>query len=265
MKTEIMKTEISKEDIEHARETFLTKYNAFMNFFTVEDLNSIFQQAVNEATNGQEDNSSFLISFLAERNFLLRARDMILEGNIELEILFVEKYINTAQFLLRQIKYKGNDSDKLAEEGIIQTIENYNGELSFKRDLLATLRDLINPKKEIVTQHKQDILKEENKEELSLDVPSDEVIRMPNQLEMLIREADILKKIPLDDPLYVKFVTLKYGYHQNQYYDIAEISQILSIPIEQATSYYQQTLQFVKDWFGVQLDKVYTYCTQKSE
>ena len=173
--------------------------------------------------------------------------------------------MTTAKFLLRQIKYNGENSNQLAEDGIIRTIENYQGELSFKRALLATLKDMLNPKKEVVEDNK---VVEENKivEDMAeLIIANDDIVRTPNQLELLIHEADILKKVPLDDPIYVKFLTLKYGYHQNQYYDLEEISKIISISVEQSKEYYHQSLQYLKDWFGIQLDKTFTYCTQKSE
>ena len=69
----------------------------------------------------------------------------------------------------------------------------------------------------------------------------------------------------------ISFVILPYYFFitsnvlQNQYYDLEEISKILSISVEQSKEYYQQSLQYLKDWFGIQLDKTFTYCTQKSE
>ena len=265
MKKETVTPEISKDVIAQATEEFIKKYNVFVSMLSPTEIELIIQQAVNELPKENDINATFLIPSIAERIFLVKARDEILDGNIELEILFVEKYMTTAKFLLRQIKYNGENSNQLAEDGIIRTIENYQGELSFKRALLATLKDMLNPKKEVVEDNK---VVEENKivkDSEKLIIPNDDIVRTPNQLELLIHEADILKKVPLDDPIYVKFLTLKYGYHQNQYYDLEEISKILSISIEQSKEYYQQSLQYLKDWFGIQLDKTFTYCTQKSE
>lgn len=258
----VMKT-LTEVDIAQATVAFSTKYQKFTDVLTQQEISLIMQQAVNELKGSPEENQIFSLIYVAEKIFLIKARDEILNGNIDLEIRFIERYRQAALFLLRQIKYTGDDIEKLAEDAIIKTIENYQGPNSFKRTLLVTLRELISTAEEKRLDISAEINEGANNNELM--IPEDGLVRLPNQLELLIHEADILNKVPLEDPLYIKFLTLKYGYHNNQYFNLEEISRILSISIDEAIRYYQQSLQYLKDWFGMQLDKVYTYCTQKSE
>ena len=202
----VMKT-LTEVDIAQATIAFSARCQKFADVLTEQEISLIMQQAVNELKGSPEENQIFSLIYVAEKIFLIRVRDEILNGNIDLEIMFVERYRQTALFLLRQIKYTGDDIEKLAEDAIIKTIENYQGPNSFKRTLLVTLRELINPVEEKNLDISSEINEEANNNELL--IPEDGLVRMPNQLELLIHEVDILNKVPLDDSLYIKFLTLK--------------------------------------------------------
>lgn len=271
-------------DINKLLESFLAKYETLISFLPLSEIELMFQQAVNQLGETTDVNPDFHVNFLVEKMFFMKARDEINSGNIDLEILIVDKYLSTAKFMLRQLKYNGEDSDKIAEEAVIECIENYGGQESFKSALLKSIRKILNPPKKeetvIVPPVEEDkIVPITNTSSLSLEessnfeqpqvetkheliIPNDGLVRSPNQLDLLIRGVDILHQVPLEDELYLKFISLKYGYHDNQYFSLDEIANILGISLDAVKKYYFHSLEYVKNWFGLQLDKMYTYYIQ---
>lgn len=275
-------------DINKLLESFSTKYETLISFLSMSEIEVMFQQAINQLSETPDVNPDFQINFLVEKMFFMKARDEINSGNIDLEILIVDKYLSTAKFMLRQLKYQGEDADKIAEEAVIECIENYEGKEGFKSAILKSIKNILNPSKkeepiivslseEKVTSKISDVHQmkidessavgqiqppnqvESNQE---LIIPNDGLVRNPNQLELLMNGIDILHQVPLDDELYLKFISLKYGYYNNQYFGLDEIASILNISLEMAKKYYFQSLDYVKNWFGLQLDKMYTYYIQ---
>lgn len=269
-------------------EQFTNNFKDIIAFLPSDEINLLIRQAIDEMPSDLDSNPDFYVSFLAERKLFIKLKDEILAGNIELEILLVERYLSTAKFQLRQLKYLEDDSNKVAEDAIIYCIENYSGESGFKSAILKSLKKIIRDKEDKIkgqstfesnaTSTSEDVdlpatdlnqlsssLEASNKTVTELALPADDIVRMPNQLELLIRTVDILHLVPIDDELYLKFISLKYGYYENQYYNLGEISQILNISLEQSIKYYQDSLNYLKNWFGLQLEKTYTYYIQKSE
>ncbi len=269
-------------------EQFTNNFKDIIAFLPSDEINLLIRQAIDEMPSDLDSNPDFYVSFLAERKLFIKLKDEILAGNIELEILLVERYLSTAKFQLRQLKYLEDDSNKVAEDAIIYCIENYSGESGFKSAILKSLKKIIRDKEDKIkgqstvefnaTSTSEDVdlpatdlnqlsssLEASNKTVTELALPADDIVRMPNQLELLIRTVDILHLVPIDDELYLKFISLKYGYYENQYYNLDEISQILNISLEQSIKYYQDSLNYLKNWFGLQLEKTYTYYIQKSE
>lgn len=269
-------------------EQFTNNFKDIIAFLPSDEINLLIRQAIDEMPSDLDSNPDFYVSFLAERKLFIKLKDEILAGNIELEILLVERYLSTAKFQLRQLKYLEDDSNKVAEDAIIYCIENYSGESGFKSAILKSLKKIIRDKEDKIkgqstvesnaTSTSEDVdlpatdlnqlsssLEASNKTGTELALPADDIVRMPNQLDLLIRTVDILHLVPIDDELYLKFISLKYGYYENQYYNLDEISQILNISLEQSIKYYQDSLNYLKNWFGLQLEKTYTYYIQKSE
>lgn len=269
-------------------EQFTNNFKDIITFLPSDEINLLIRQAIDEMPSDLDSNPDFYVSFLAERKLFIKLKDEILAGNIELEILLVERYLSTAKFQLRQLKYLEDDSNKVAEDAIIYCIENYSGESGFKSAILKSLKKIIRDKEDKIkgqstvesnaTSTSEDVdlpatdlnqlsssLEASNKTVTELALPADDIVRMPNQLDLLIRTVDILHLVPIDDELYLKFISLKYGYYENQYYNLDEISQILNISLEQSIKYYQDSLNYLKNWFGLQLEKTYTYYIQKSE
>lgn len=300
------KNMIKKDSININRmiEQFCKKYDNLITFLHPDEIELLVRQVVDELPEEMDFNPEFQMTFLIEKKFFLKARDEILAGNIDLEILIVEEYLSTAKFLLRKIGYSGDDSEKIAEEAVIESIENYEAIDGFKSTILKSLKRILNPvqqpvaeeiepiktvadsvtvevsdlpsvevnatlpntePEEIPIEDASSLENSSSKDSFDFDIPDDELVRMPNQLELLIRSIDIIHQIPVEDELYLKFISLKYGYYKNQYFGLDEIASILSIPLSAVIEYYNKSLQYVKDWFGLQLDKMYTYYIKKSE
>lgn len=253
-------------NINNLIESFCKKYETLITFVSADEIELMFREVVSEMPVFPDFNPEFQANFLVERKFFLKAKDEVNAGNIDLEILIVDKYLSTVKFMLRQLKYIGNDLDKIAEAAIIDCIENYDGNEGFKNSIVKSIKKFLNSSKEkegtskIIEESHQEI--NSNQE---LIITNDGIIRKPNQLELLIHSVDILSQVPLEDDIYLKFISLKYGYYQNQYFGLGEIAQILSITLDESKEYYFRTLEYVKNWFGLQLDKMYIYYIQKSE
>ncbi len=263
--------------IEEELQRFLKKYTKLESFIEVEFVRGIFQESIQDYRPEVDISWSIYANFYVERKFFLKIRELIQAGDIDLEIAVISQFSSTSRMLLRQLKYTKSDFDQVAELGITNTIENYDGTKSFQLSLLAELKRILNPslvppKKEekvepevVIKEPEKSLLpileepavKEEKKKEIVL--PNDGIPRLPTTLDSLIASLDIVKASPIQEEEYVQFLALKYGYYQQQFFNLKEIAEILAIDVEKCRTYYLQSLQFVKDWFGLQLDRYYTY------
>lgn len=263
--------------IEEELQRFLKKYAKLESFIDVEVVRGIFQESIQDYHPEVDISWSLYANFYVESRFFLKVRELIEAGDIDLEIAVISQFSSASRMLLRQLKYTKSDFDQVAELGITNTIENYDGTKSFQLSLLAELKKILNPslvppKKEekvepenVVQESEktlppileEPVVKEEKKKEIVL--PNDGIPRLPTTLDSLIASLDIVKASPIQEEEYVQFLALKYGYYQQQFFNLKEIAEILAIDVEKCRTYYLQSLQFVKDWFGLQLDRYYTY------
>lgn len=247
----------------------------------------------------RENGVSWNIStnFTVEKKFFLALKELVVEGDIDLEIAIVEEFMPIGRMLIRKLGYREDDLDHKVETAITNVIESYLGQDGFKSVLLKELKVLVKGKQEeqtavpvvkepprivetvvevvapvspTIEEHERLVVRPDNipvvkaptpvlEEENEFIVPNDGKLRPPTTLDQLLASIDILKNSPLEDENYVKFLSLKYGYHSNQFFSLGEISEILSLSGDKVRDYYLQSLQFVKDWFGLQLDHYYTY------
>lgn len=231
-------------------------------------------------------------SFTVEKKFFLELKRLVLEGDIDLEIAIIEQFMPIGRMLIKKLGYKGDDLDNKVETAITDTIENYQGQDAFKSEILKSLKVIVkgkkeepvNPPLEVVNPLESESFLEpinspdevlpsedfsasvelEEKGETSdkMVLPNDGKLRLPTTLDSLIASVDIISKSPLEDGRYIQFLSLKYGYYEGQFFSLEEIRGILSLTVAETRDYYLQSLQFIKDWFGYQLERYYTYQKQ---
>ena len=289
--------------VEEEFSKFLKKYQKLVPFIDVEAVRELFEQSVLDYRPKEDISFGLYANFYVETRFFTKIREWIEEGNIDLEIALVSQFSSTTRMLLRKLNYDKPNFEQVLELGITNAIENYQGEKGFQQTILLELKKLINPsfhppkvekkgeikeveipkpenpsfkkkkKKEVVEVKKEETFFDKKEEigipieepKLEFSFPKNLKKYPPTTLDTLIASLDIVSLSPLDDSKYVRFLALKYGYYEKQFFDLPEIAKILSIDYETCRAYYLQSLQFVKDWFGLQLDRYYTYLLQKSE
>lgn len=276
---------VEKFPIDKEVASFEAKYTKILPFVDASLIRSLYETSI--PSNIRENGVSWNITanFTVEKKFFLALRKLILEGDIDLEIAVIDQFMPIGRMLIRKLGYKEDDIDNKVETAITQAIENYPGNDGFKSTILKELKDIVRGKKEEVpieevastngqsieslASKKLEVKEGDNMgvtvsqlplgEEQSFIIPNDGIVRPPTSLDQLLANIDILKVAPLGDDVYIKFLALKYGHYDGQFFSLEEISEILLIPKEKARDYYLQSLQFVKDWFGLQLDRYYTY------
>lgn len=276
---------VEKFPIDKEVASFEAKYTKILPFVDASLIRSLYETSI--PSNIRENGVSWNITanFTVEKKFFLALRELISEGDIDLEIAVIDQFMPIGRMLIRKLGYKEDDIDNKVETAITQAIENYPGNDGFKSTILKELKDIVRGKKEEVpieevastngqsieslASKKLEVKEEDNMDvpvsqiplgkEQSLIIPNDGIVRPPTSLDQLLANIDILKVAPLGDDVYIKFLALKYGHYDGQFFSLEEISEILLIPKEKVRDYYLQSLQFVKDWFGLQLDRYYTY------
>ncbi len=273
---------IEKFPIDAEVANFEAKYPSIMPCIDSTLVRRLYETSIPKDVRENGVNWNINANFTVEKKFFLALKEMVLAGDIDLEIAIIEQFMPIGRMLIKKLGYMGEDLDHKVETAITTATENYLGVEGFKSTILQELKNIVRGKKEIPKPTLSDSPSGEEtnkkepmpeltspvpvqKEEKKLVVPNDGKNRPATSLDQLLRNIDVLKNSPLEDENYLKFLSLKYGYHDNQFFTLEEISQILSISFEKSREYYMQSLQFVKDWFGLQLDQYYVYLKKANE
>lgn len=274
---------VEKFPIDKEVASFESRYPKIMPLVDASLVRKLYESSIPSDIRQNGVSWNITANFTVEKKFFLALKELVLEGDIDLEIAIIEQFMPTGRMLMKKMGYHEDDMDNKVETAITQAIENYPGNDGFKSTILKELKIIVKGKKveesptteledEIVpVSRPTESLEEERlevsgvtlqpalEEELPITLPNDGIKRVPTSLDQLLANIDILKVTPIEDGTYIKFLALKYGYYDGQFFSLGEISDILSIPHEKTREYYLQSLQFVKDWFGLQLDRYYTY------
>lgn len=282
---------VEKFPIDKEVASFEAKYTKILPFVDASLVRRLYETSIPSNTRENGVSWNLNASFTVEKKFFLALKELVLEGDIDLEIAIIDQFMSIGRMLIKRLGYQGDDLEHKVETAITQAIENYPGNDGFKSTILKELKDLVREKEEVVPPVESEEVPveeavssaslpieklEEEKlevregeeltvptlqpvEEIQIVLPNDGKLRPATTLDQLLANIDILKVTPLDDAIYIKFLALKYGYYEGQFFSLGEISEILSIPMEKTREYYLQSLQFVKDWFGLQLERYYTY------
>ncbi len=267
--------------INSALEQYQRRYHSLLSSITELELRTWFEESILHYDKDRNISWEFDALDYVEKRMFSKIRDLILEGDLDLEISVIDYFLSNAKLILRKLGYQGIDAEGMADKAISDTIENYQDGDNFQTSLVKRIRLMMFPKPEVVPPiqsqpvepkkknlEKIDTVKEEStplntiqdtpkKKELVL--PLDNQKRQPSPLEEFGYSLDIIAQSPLDDETYIQFLSLKYGYYHQQYYSLEEICTILNISRESCTAYYHQSLQFIKDWYGSLFEKYYTY------
>lgn len=231
-----------KQEINLSKKEF-SKYQEYLS-------EEFYQNVVDELINNLEDGKTMSITIA---NFTRKELSRIVnEGNVDLEIKLVNDYRSKTQFLMRKLNIPNTIIKKIEEDVLIDAIENYDASSTFHVYILRCIKNQVEAlkhkeKKEI--QNKED---KQKRQSLSFGEKLNEYVnkngikkREPLYLENAFR---IVKPFmdEIEEPQFNKFIYLRYGYHDDIYFSLDDISNILNIDQEKAANYYNMSLSLLK-------------------
>lgn len=231
-----------KQEINLSKKEF-SKYQEYLS-------EEFYQNVVDELINNLEDGKTMSITIA---NFTRKELSRIVnEGNVDLEIKLVNDYRSKTQFLMRKLNIPNTIIKKIEEDVLIDAIENYDASSTFHVYILRCIKNQVEAlkhkeKKEI--QNKED---KQKRQSLSFGEKLNEYInkngikkRDPLYLEKAFK---IVKPFmdEIEEPQFNKFIYLRYGYHDDIYFSLDDISNILNIDQEKAANYYNMSLSLLK-------------------
>lgn len=183
------------------------------------------------------------------------------DGDINLELELVNDYRSKTQFLMRKLNIPTSVIKKIEEDVLMEAIETYDASCTFYVHILKCTKNKIeslkkNEKIKNEKSSKKDALEKPTK------VPGKEELSFNDKLNVYITKKDIEKRKPsylenafriirpfigdIKEPQLNKFIYLRYGYHDDIYFSLDDISNILNINQEKAVSYYNMSLSLLK-------------------
>lgn len=183
------------------------------------------------------------------------------DGDINLELELVNDYRSKTQFLMRKLNIPTSVIKKIEEDVLMEAIETYDTSCTFYVHILKCTKNKIeslkkNEKIKNEKSSKKDGLEKPTK------VPGKEKLSFNDKLNVYITKKDIEKRKPsylenafriirpfigdIKEPQLNKFIYLRYGYHDDIYFSLDDISNILNIDQEKAVSYYNMSLSLLK-------------------
>ena len=183
------------------------------------------------------------------------------DGDINLELELVNDYRSKTQFLMRKLNIPTSVIKKIEEDVLMEAIETYDASCTFYVHILKCTKNKIeslkkNEKIKNEKSSKKDGLEKPTK------VPGKEKLSFNDKLNVYITKKDIEKRKPsnlendfriirpfigdIKEPQLNKFIYLRYGYHDDIYFSLDDISNILNIDQEKAVSYYNMSLSLLK-------------------
>ena len=220
--------------IEKIIENIGIKYSPFIKYFDNEFFKEIRTKLMSIENINQESNLALHLSMQLDNLILKHLCDLARKENIDLVILLIERYTSTLNFIKRNAKFEVNEN--LNDDDIlIQAIETYYGLDSFKLHLCSCLKKLSTNNKE------EDFYNKLKKNSAIYDNKNITVV------ELIIRILDIYEIVPQNEELLKKFIYLKYGYYENKYFNLDEISDILNLSQSDTLNLYKNSLLIAKN------------------
>lgn len=183
------------------------------------------------------------------------------DEDINLELELVNDYRSKTQFLMRKLNIPTSVIKKIEEDVLMEAIETYDASCTFYVHILKCTKNKIeslkkNEKIKNEKSSKKDGLEKPTK------VPGKEKLSFNDKLNVYITKKNIEKRKPsylenafriirpfigdIKEPQLNKFIYLRYGYHDDIYFSLDDISNILNIDQEKAVSYYNMSLSLLK-------------------
>lgn len=234
-----------KQEINLSKKEF-SKYQEYLS-------EEFYQNVVDELINNLEDGKTMSITIAnLTRKELSR---IVNEGNVDLEIKLVNDYRSKTQFLMRKLNIPNTIIKKIEEDVLIDAIENYDASSTFHVYILRCIKNQVEAlkhkeKKEI--QNKEDKEDKQKRQSLSFGEKLNEYInkngikkRDPLYLEKAFKIVKTFMD-EIEEPQFNKFIYLRYGYHDDIYFSLDDISNILNIDQEKVANYYNMSLSLLK-------------------
>ena len=237
---------ITEKVIEKSKQKY-SKYDEYLDDNFYNDLKTRLQTYYNPDKNVSPD---IYLKLIADNLIIKHLSKFASKGNLDIEFDFIEDY----KSILRWIMSKKNIKDEVyieeAENILSYAIKKYH-ESDYKTYLIHIyncVKEKLNDKIDDDTIDKKlDKYFEKNEIEP----------RAPEYLELVAHELDIISYISKGDKILNQFIYLKYGYYQNIYFNLSEISEILRLDNSKVNNYYKDSLTVLGDIVDLYLDEQY--------
>lgn len=168
-------------------------------------------------------------------------------GNIDLEIELIEDYLQKSKLIITKMGKGIINRKNLEEDIIIEAIKTYNGEKFFSVHMVECYKKLINQKIKCPTTSFS--------EEIDAYVKKNQVkLNKPTLLEKLFNSSYCLIEHDNDNDNFNKFIYLKYGFHNNVYFSLEDISSILKEDKEEIITRYKESLDLLKSFIDKEFE-----------
>lgn len=171
--------------------------------------------------------------------------EQIKQGNIDLEIELIDKYMHILDYIIRKSEYC-DTIDR--EEVIITAIETYDGKKMFSSHIFNVFK---NSQKNRTHIEKPKSFKETIDEYVSKNKINSVIT---TYLDMLFIKFNVIEYI--DDDILKKYAYLKYGYYNNIYFSNDDIVKILNIDKSSIYLMYKKCLDLLKQLLNENIDLI---------
>ncbi len=221
------KKELSLAEQQLLIDKYLKKYQRF-SFLTESFLEQLLQSVDLYA-------SSLDVSFALDKAINLSICDVIRQGDMDAMIALEDQYWLPFTLVLRKFGVKEKDFKAMIEDILLEVIEKYDGTDAFNIYFTKVARNYINEKEKtsFFMQTKRELKKLPAKDNI------DDMLFIGNRL-------GILHNIPLDDPIFVKFVIYHYGYDGFYATDEA-IKKELNLSDDEYNNYLKRSYQIISN------------------
>lgn len=241
--------------IEQEIKLLKVQFSKYQEYLTDEFYQKIVEDLANDLDGGK------IISITLANLAMKELSRIVNDGNINLELELVNDYRSKTQFLMRKLNIPTSVIKKIEEDVLMEAIETYDASCTFYVHILKCTKNKIeslkkNEKIKNEKSSKKDGLEKPTK------VPGKEKLSFNDKLNVYITKKDIEKRKPsylenafriirpfigdIKEPQLNKFIYLRYGYHDDIYFSLDDISNILNIDQEKAVSYYNMSLSLLK-------------------
>ena len=239
-----------RDNVKSAVEMILDEYSEYESYLDEKFRNSLKEKLrrLEKNYNCKNFAEDVYLSLIGSRLTLKRLCD-ISNKDDDLLISLFDKY----EYLLKPLCKKLNID--YSEDYLLDAISSYDGSSGFPKHLLDTIRNSNN------VEHKK--VEDDNLEHKLQKYTKEKNAKKGTTLEVFAKEIDILSYVEENNNL-EKYIYLKYGYYNNNFFDNKEIGEITNFDSSKINDLNIKSLELLKKITCKKIDKGIDKCKKKS-